>query len=411
MKKENTFDIETIRKEFPILSTRVNGAPLVYLDNAATTHMPSRVLDKYIEHYHLSHANVHRGVHSLSAKSTRNYEEAREKVACFINAANPDSIIFTKGTTEAINTVAHGLEHLLKPHDRVVVSAMEHHSNFVPWQQLCKKTGARLHIVGLTESGDIDLHALRTCLQQPAKIVAMTCCSNVLGTMTPVEEIITLAHAAGALCLLDGAQVMRHRIADMQAWGCDFFCFSGHKMMGPTGIGVLYAAPEALPMLNPIEFGGEMVNQVTAGYTTFASAPLCFEAGTPNFVGAIMLGHAIDFIQQCGREEIWLYEDFLLDQAELLLHEIDGIKILGNPQRRCGSISFVFDDVHPFDLCLLLDQMGIALRSGNNCAQPLLHDVYGVKSVTRLSVAFYNSISDIERAVEAIKKTLPLVKQ
>ncbi len=403
-------NVDEIRKQFPILSTQNHGHPLVYFDNAATTQMPEVVLNKLIEHYHTSNANVHRGVHSLSQKSTTDFEEAREKVTRFIGAESSNSIVFTKGATEAINKVALGIEGRIKAGDRIVVSMLEHHSNFVPWQQLCERTGASLIVVDLNESGDIDLEKLQEILYEPTALVAVTACSNVLGTVTPIQAITELAHTAGALCLIDGAQIMRHALINVQSIGCDFFCFSGHKIMAPTGIGVLYAAPHAVDVLEPVEFGGEMVDTVSTERTTFAKEPLCFEAGTPNYVGAIMLGYALDFLTACGREDIVLHEEALVGYAEDVFAQIEGLQILGSPQKRAGCLSFSVDRVHPFDLCLLADKLGLALRSGNNCAQPLLHEYLGLQNVARASFAFYNTFEEIDHAAGIIERVIPLVK-
>jgi cysteine desulfurase/selenocysteine lyase len=407
----NMFDVEKVREDFPILSQKIWGKPIVYLDNAATTQMPEPVLRAAIEHYHTANANVHRGIHRLSELSTEGYERARHEVASFINAPDDGEIIFTRGTTDGINMVACGLEHLVGPGDRIVVSILEHHSNFVPWQQLARRTGAEFVVVGLTDTGDIDMDTLASCLDSRTKIVGMSCCSNVLGTVTPIEQIVKMAHEAGALCLLDAAQIMRHRIIDVQKTGCDFLSLSGHKMMGPTGIGVLYVASILRNSLSPCAFGGEMVDEVSIEKTTFEMAPLRYEAGTPNYVGAIMLGRAVAYLTSVGRADIARYEDELITYAEDGLRGIEGLHILGKPQHRSGCISFVVDGVHPFDLCAMVDKFGIALRSGNNCAQPLLRGVYEVSYVSRLSVAFYNTFAEIDQAIAAIEQVIPMVRR
>jgi cysteine desulfurase/selenocysteine lyase len=409
--RADMLDVEKVRRDFPILSHEVWGHPLVYLDNAATTQVPEPVLQTALEHYRCDNANVHRGIHRLSELSTQSYESARHRMAEFIDAPDDGCIVFTRGTTDGINMAAIGLEHLVGPGDRIVASMLEHHSNLVPWQQCAKRTGADFIAVGLTEEGDIDLHALEEALVFGAKIVAVSCCSNILGTVTPVERIVEMAHRAGALCLLDGAQVMRHRLIDVQAIGCDLFAFSGHKMMGPTGIGVLYVAPGIQSVLEPSAFGGEMVDRVSVKEATFEAAPLRYEAGTPNYVGAIMLGAAADYLESIGREDVAAYEDALISYAETRLASIDGLHILGSPRHRSGCLSFTVDHVHPFDLCALADKLGIALRSGTSCAQPLLEDVYGIPYVSRLSVAFYNTFGEIDRAAEALEQVIPLVRQ
>lgn len=405
------FEVEKIRCDFPILSREVWGHPLVYLDNAATTQVPESVLQTALDHYRCDNANVHRGIHRLSELSTQSYEKARRRMADFIGAPDDRCIIFTRGTTDGINLAACGLEHLLKPGDRIVVSMLEHHSNLVPWQQCARRTGADFIGVNLTPEGDIDLKALEEALVLGTKIVAMSCCSNVLGTVTPVKRIVEMAHEAGALCLLDGAQIMRHRLVDVGDIGCDLFAFSGHKMLGPTGIGVLYVAPCVHNLLEPCSFGGEMVDRVSLRETTFEAAPLRYEAGTPNYVGAIMLGAAADYLESIGRADIAAYEDELIAYAEVRLRSIDGLHVLGDPRHRSGCLSFTVDRVHPFDLCAMVDKLGIALRSGTNCAQPLLEQIYGISYISRLSVAFYNTFDEIDRAADAIERVIPLVRQ
>ncbi len=406
----SALDVSSIRRDFPILDTSVGSYPLCYLDNAATTQIPKPVLDHLVDHYATANANVHRGLHHLSSLSTTAYEHARAKAAAFVNAPDPDCIVFTKGTTNSINMVASGLSRRLKAGDKVVTTALEHHSNYVPWQKVCERSGATFRVARLDEAGDIDLEDLARCAEG-ATIVAATCCSNVTGAVTPFRDIVRIAHDADALCLLDGAQAMRHVLMDVQDVGCDYLCFSGHKMMAPTGIGVLYGTPEALDLLEPAEYGGEMVDVVRKEETTLQPVPLRLEAGTPNYVGAIMLGHAMDYLTSCNREAIRVYEDELLAHAERLLLALEGLQILGTPNRRSGCLSFSVDGVHPLDLCIMLDQKGIALRSGNSCAQPFLHGVLGIETATRLSVAFYNTREEIDRAVKAIEQTIPLVRQ
>lgn len=403
-------DIASIRRDFPILGTSVGTRPLCYLDNAATTQIPKPVLDHLLEHYETSNANIHRGLHHLASLSTAAYECARVKAAAFVNAADPDCIVFTKGTTNSINMVASGLSWRLRAGDKVVTTALEHHSNYVPWQKACERSGATFVVAGLDEDQRIDLECLARCAEGAA-IVATTCCSNVTGEVTPFRDIVDIAHNAGALCLLDGAQAMRHVLMDVQDAKCDYLCFSGHKMMAPTGIGVLYGTQEALEMLDPSEYGGEMVDIVRESGTTLQPVPLKLEAGTPNYVGAIMLGHAMDYLTSCGREAIRIYEDELLAHAETALQDIEGLQIIGNPKHRSGCLSFAVQGVHPLDLCVMLDQRGIALRSGNSCAQPLLHGALGIDHVARLSVAFYNTMEEIDRTAEAIRQTIPLVRQ
>lgn len=406
------FDVEEVRADFPILAQEVYGHPLVYLDNAATTQVPDCVLDALVTHYHTANANVHRGIHRLSELSTSAYEDARATVARFIGAPDTSCIVFTRGATDGLNMAAHGLEHLVGPGDAVVATMLEHHSNFVPWQQLAKRRGARFEAIGLDGNGDIDLAALESVLARGAvRIVAASCCSNVLGTVTPIERIVELAHAHGALVVLDGAQAMRHRAFDVAALGCDALAFSGHKMCAPTGIGVLYVAPAIQDVLEPSAFGGEMVDEVTVEATTFEKPPLRWEAGTPNYVGAIALERSIEYLEGIGLADIASYEDALVAHAVEALSDIEGLHVLGSPAHRSGCVSFSVEGVQPFDLCAMVDKLGIALRSGNNCAQPLLRDVCGTPYVSRLSVAFYNTHDEIDAAVQAVKKVLPLVTQ
>ena len=403
-------DVPAIRKDFPILERTVHGHPLVYLDNGATTQVPEAVVARIAEHYRTGNANVHRGTHFLAHASTERLEEARRRVARFVGAANDNCIVFTKGTTDAVNMVASGLRHAIGPGDRVVATILEHHSNYVPWQQLCLEHGAQFEVAQINEQGDLDLAALERLLRGGVKLVAVTGCSNVLGTVTPIEHIVQMAHDAGALCLVDGAQAMRHRVMDMQAIGCDFLCFSGHKLMAPTGIGALCGTPKALEMLAPCEFGGEMVDAVAQECTTFADLPLRLEAGTPNYVGAIALAEALDYLEGVGRENAAAYEDELVSHAEQALSAIAGVHVLGNPELRSGCVSFTVDNVHPFDLCSLADKLGLALRSGNNCAQPLLAEL-GLTSVARLSPAFYNTHDEIDCAAQIVERVVPLVQQ
>lgn len=405
-------DIEAIREDFPILKTQVHGHPLVYLDNAATTQVPVQVLDRVREHYLTSNANVHRGMHCLAHRSTEALEDARATVAAFIGAADDDCVVFTRGTTDSLNMLAAGLGHLVGPGDVVVTTLLEHHSNFVPWQQLCIARGAALRVVGLDERGDIDWDDYRAALSDDAgrvRIVACTGCSNVLGTAPDVARMSELAHDAGALFVLDAAQLMRHSVTRMADLGCDFIAFSGHKMLAGTGIGVLAGTRKAMELVCPRDFGGEMVDRVTAEETTWEKLPLRLEAGTPNYVGAIALAQACRYLEGIGREEVARREDALASHAVAELSRIPDLRILGNPDRRCGVVSFHMEGVHPLDLCTMLDLRGIALRSGHNCAQPLLASV-GLTSASRLSPAFYNTFEEIDFAVEQIGRASALLR-
>lgn len=406
---EENFD--RIRSDFPILSQTIGTRPLVYLDNAATTQVPDPVLETIMRHYHTDNANVHRGIHTLSERSTAALEQAREKARAFINAGDGSEIVFTKGTTDAINTAARALESTIESDSTIVVSALEHHANFVPWQQLCERTGAHFQVIPLDEHADVDLSELEKVLAtQKVALVAMTQVSNVTGTVNPIGEIVSLAHANGARMLVDAAQSIRHESVDVRALDCDLLAFSGHKMMAPTGIGVLYGKEELLAGLDPVEFGGEMVDVVTSKETTFEKPPLRFEAGTPNYVGAIALGAAMDYLEDVGREDIREREHELTLHAEKRLQEVEGLRILGSPRRRGGCVSFTIDAVHPFDLATLMDTQGFALRSGNQCAQPLLHETFGIQNITRLSPAFYNTFAEIDSCVDALKRVAPMLQ-
>ena len=405
------FPVETVRRDFPILGQSVKGCPLVYLDNGATTQMPEPVLQEIVRHYHTDNANVHRGIHTLSERSTAALEAAREKVRAYLNAKQAEEIVFTKGTTDSVNTLARALEPHIGEGDAIVASALEHHANFVPWQQLCLRTGAKFLVAPLDGNGDVDLGALgRLLSENRVALVAMTHVSNVTGTVNPVARIAGMAHEHGALMLVDAAQSIRHEEVDVRAIGCDFLAFSGHKTCAPTGIGVLYGRFEELEKLSPVEFGGEMVDIVTTERTTFEVLPLRFEAGTPNYVGARALGAALDYLEGLGRKAVRSWEHELLAYAEERLSAVEGLKILGHPAHRAGCLSFTVKDVHPFDLAALLDTQGVALRSGNQCAQPLLHETYGIQNVTRLSPAFYNTREEIDACIAALERVIPLLQ-
>lgn len=422
------FDVEKVREDFPILAAEVHGHPLVYLDNAATMQVSSKVLDRVREHYLTSNANVHRGMHYLAHASTDAYESARETVARFVGVPDSNGVVFTRGTTDALNMCAAGLAHLIQPGDRVVVSMMEHHSNFVPWQQMCAARGAEFCVVGLAENGDVDLDELARVLQGapskhgapapgaaaagtgPVRVVAMTGCSNVLGAVMPARKVADMAHAAGALFVLDGAQIMRHGRVDINELGCDFLATSGHKFGAGTGIGVLAGTMEAMELLHPRDFGGEMVAEVLPERTSFEELPLRLEAGTPNYVGAIAMAAACDYLTELGREDVATYEEKLVSHALEALSGIEGLHVLGAPAKRAGLVSFTIDDVHPLDLCTMIDTRGVALRSGHNCAQPLL-DWYGLSSVARMSPAFYNTVEEIDTAVALIERVAAMLRR
>ena len=403
--------INEIRKDFPILDQEVFGRRLVYLDNAATMQMPEPVLQSIVRHYRNDNANVHRGIHALSERSTRALEGARERVRTYINARSSDEIVFTSGTTASLNMIASAMVDTFRPGSAVLTTMMEHHANFVPWQQACKRSGHTFLAIPLDKNGDLDLRAFEALLSEnDVALVAVTHVSNVLGTVNPISRITELAHKHNALVVVDAAQSIRHEIVDVQAMDCDFLAFSGHKMGAPTGIGVLYGKLELLEKLEPVQFGGEMVDEVRVAGSTFASPPLCFEPGTPNYVGAIGLAAAMDYLEALGLADIQSRERQLVRYAEDVLEEIPGLHVIGSPVTRAGCVSFAMDDVHPFDLATMVDKIGIALRSGNQCAQPLLYEAYGIGNITRMSPAFYNTYDEIDVAVSALKRVIDLLR-
>ena len=402
-------DIEAVRKDFPILNTKLHQYPLVYLDNAATMQMPEPVLEKIVAHYHENNGNVHRGIHSLSQRSTDAMEKARETVADFMGADSSE-VIFTSGTTDSINQLAKMLEPQIGKGQQILVSAMEHHSNLIPWQQLCMKTGASLNIIPLDDKGDLDLHAMKKLLKKPTALVAVCWVSNVLGSVNPIGEIAVLTHEAGALLLVDAAQGMKLGKTNVKALDCDFMAFSGHKLGAATGIGVLYGKRSLLNQLNPVCFGGGMVGQVEYELASFTDIPGRFEAGTPNYAAAISLGAAVEYLSGLGLEKLAFQEESLTKQLCDELSTVEGLHILANPHHRSGCVSFCVDKVHPFDLGVMLDTLGFAVRTGHMCAQPLVES-FGVNSVIRVSPAFYNQPSEIGGLVSAIEKILPILRR
>lgn len=391
-----TYDVQTVRADFPILKRRVNGNPLVYLDNAATSQKPRQVIEALVRYYEQSNANVHRGLHTLAEEATEAYESARVKVARFIGA-EPTSLVFTRNTTESINLVAYawGLANL-KDGDRIVLSEMEHHSNIVPWQLVARLTGAQLRYVPFTPEGELDMEALESALEQAPKLVAITHVSNVLGTINPVEEITQKAHAVGAKVLIDGAQAVPHKPVNVAQIGCDFYAFSGHKMLAPTGIGALYARPELLEEMPPFMGGGSMIRKVTHDYTTWADIPTKFEAGTPNIADAVAFGVAVDYLQQLGMEAIQQHEQMLTEEALLLLSAEEDIVIYGprDARKRCGVVSFNFKHVHPHDVAQILDKRGIAIRAGHHCCQLIMRRL-DVTATARASFYLYNTMEEV----------------
>ena len=397
--------LEGIKKDFPVLNQIVNDEPLVYLDNAATTQKPLKVLAAIKDYYENDNANVHRGVHTLAERATEKYEAAREKVRQFINAKSTKEVLFTRGTTTSINWVAQFVGQILKAGDEIVISIMEHHSNIVPWQEVAKKTGAILKFVYLKD-GQLDMDDLRKKITNQTKFVSIAHVSNVLGTINPVEEITKIAHEHGAYMVVDGAQSTPHMAIDLQKMDVDFFAFSGHKMMGPTGIGVLYGKEELLNQFEPVEFGGEMIDFVYESHSTWTELPWKFEAGTPNIAGAIALGAAIDYIQELGIDQIHQHEIELIDYLMPKLQEIEGLKIYGPKDnvKRGGLIAFNIEGLHPHDVATALDMEGVAVRAGHHCAQPLLNYLE-TPATARASFYLYNTKADCDKLVEALKKT------
>ncbi len=403
---------DDLRADFPILGQEIHGQPLTYLDNAATSQVPEPVLNTLVDHYHRDNANVHRGAHALSERSTRAFEEARCTLASFLGAADSSEVVFTSGTTDSLNSLARLLEPTMGPKDRVVVTALEHHANFVPWQQLCRRTGATFEVAPLTAEGDLDQDALESLLAAGGvRLVCAAQVSNVLGAVTPIEGLATLVHAFGAQLVVDAAQAIRHEPLDVRASGVDFLAFSGHKMCAPGGTGILYARRELWDALFPVNFGGEMVDRVRRAETSFEGPPLRFEAGTPNYPGSIALAAAARYLEGAGREMISEREHELTARAESVLDAMDGVCVLGRPTRRAGCVSFVVEGVHPFDVATLLDARGVAVRSGNLCAQPLLHETLGIQNVVRVSPAFYNTEEEIDRFAEELERVLSILRR
>lgn len=401
--EKTTFDVESIRKDFPILSRKVNGLPLVYLDNAATSQTPRQVIDSIVNYYSRYNANIHRGVHTLSQEATDAYEEARQKLQKHFNAHKAHEIIFTSGTTHAINLVANGFASLLSDNDEILVSALEHHSNIVPWQMLCEKTGARMKVIPMDDNGILKMEEFESLLSEKTKLVFLNHVSNALGTVNPIKKIIEKAHAAGAAVLIDGAQAAPHIKADVQALDADFYTVSAHKMCGPTGVGILYGKEKWLKKLPPYQGGGEMIATVTFEKTTYADLPHKFEAGTPNISGGIAFGAALDYLNNIGFENIAAYEKELLDYATEKLLEIDGLRIYGVSEEKTAVISFNIEGLHPYDIGTIIDKLGIAVRTGHHCAQPIM-DYYKIPGTVRASFSFYNTMEEVDVFVAAVKK-------
>ena len=405
-----SFDIDNIRNDFPILAEKIYGKPLVYLDNAATTQKPRCVLDKITTTYATQNANIHRGIHYLSQKATLAHEAARQTIATFIGARSTNEIVFTRGTTESINLLASIFtDRFCQPDDEIVITQMEHHSNIVPWQMAAERHRLHLRVAPIDERGELRLDEFEKLLNHRTRLVAVAHISNVLGTVNPVKRIIEMAHAHGAKVLIDGAQAVAHLPVDVADLDADFYAFSGHKIYGPTGIGVLYGKEALLDTLPPYQGGGEMIQNVTFEKTTYNELPYKFEAGTPDFVGSVALAEALNYMDNIGREAIFAHEDHLLRYAEQRLREIPKMRIFGNAADKNSVISFLVGNVHPYDLGMLLDKTGVAVRTGHHCAQPLI-DLLGIPGTVRASVAFYNTCNEIDYFVEQLRRCLDILQ-
>ena len=398
-----SFNIDAIRADFPILSQQVNGKPLVYFDNGATSQKPQVVIDAISKYYQEINANIHRGVHTLSQLATDAYEASRGKIQNHINAKFSHEVLFTSGTTHGINLVANGFASILKSGDEVLVSALEHHSNIVPWQMLCEKTGAILRVIPMDENGELILSEFDKLLSNKTKIVTVNHISNALGTVNPIKYMIDKSHEFGAAILIDGAQAVPHLKPDVQELDCDFYVFSGHKICGPTGTGILYGKEDWLNKLPPYQGGGEMIKEVTFEKTTYAELPHKFEAGTPNIAGGIVLGTAVDYMNQVGFENIQIQEKELLEYGTKRLLEIEGLKIYGTSKDKTSVISFNIEGIHPYDIGTIIDKLGLAVRTGHHCAQPIMN-FFNIPGTIRASFAFYNTKEEIDIFVEALKR-------
>lgn len=402
-------NIQSIREQFPILNRKIHGKPLVYFDNGATTQKPLSVINRLNDYYAHENANIHRGVHHLSQEATSAYEEARITIQKYLGAAHSHEILFTKGTTDGINLVAFSFGNLLSKGDEIVISAMEHHSNIVPWQMLCERQGCVLKVIPMSTKGELDMDAYAAMLNSKTKLVAVTHISNALGTINDVKNIISRAHDVGAKVLIDGAQSIQHIKVDVQELDCDFYAFSGHKLFGPTGVGVLYGKEAILNDMPPYQGGGDMIKEVTFEKTTYNTLPHKFEAGTPHIAGGIGLGAAFEFIASLDMEAIELHETELLDYATAQLKEIDGIKIYGEAANKTSVISFLIDGTHPYDVGTLLDKMGIAVRTGHHCTQPIMN-FYEIPGTIRASFAFYNTKEEVDLMIKALARIIPMLR-
>jgi len=400
--------LSSIRNDFPILDEQVNNHPLVYLDNAATTQKPNSVIDAISEYYRKHNSNVHRGVHSLSQGATDIYEKSREKLKSFLNARSNEEIIFTKGTTDSLNLAAVSLSHLIEKGDEIICTQMEHHSNFVPWQVMAKERGADFKVANLSESGELSTEELESLFSDKSKILAICHASNTLGTINDIKLITQIAHKHNIIVVVDGAQYIPHSRVDVQDLDCDIYAFSGHKLFGPTGIGVLYARSEILEKMTPYQYGGGMISEVGLSSTTYSKSPQVFEAGTPNIAGTAGLLPAIEYIDDLGYKFIHNHEMALLEYAENKMKAIPGIKFYGTAPQKVSLISFLINDLHPFDLGTMLDQMGIAVRTGHHCTQPIM-EYYNISGTVRASFAFYNTFEEVDKLVEGIEKAVKIL--
>ena len=407
IKKKET--LERIRDEFPILDQKINGEDLIYLDNAASTQKPKSVINAIKDYYENDHSNVHRGVHTLSVRATEAYENARAKVAEFLNSPNKHQIIFTKGTTDSVNLIASSVTNLIQEDDEILITSMEHHSNIVPWQELCKRTGAVLKIIPINENGELMIEEYKNMVSEKTKLISVVHLSNTLGTINPIEDIIEFAKSNDVITVIDGAQAAGHLPIDVQKLDCDFYLFSGHKIFGPTGIGVLYGKEEILNKMDPYQFGGEMILKVTFEETTYNDLPHKYEAGTPNIAGAVGIGASIDFINGLDRDLAHEHEMSLHDYALEQLEMIEGVRIIGNSKNKSSIISFVVDGIHPHDIGTIINQKGIAVRTGHHCTMPLM-DFYGIPGTVRASFSIYNNHSEVDKLIDAIKLAIKMLK-
>lgn len=405
-----TIDVEKLRKEFPILHQQVNGRDLVYFDNAATNQKPKRVIDALVEYYTGYNANIHRGIHTLAEKATKAFEQTRETARTFINASSPEEIVFVRGVTEAINLVASSYgKAFIKEGDEIIITSLEHHSNIVPWQFICEEKKAKLRVIPVSQTGELNMEAYKTLLSPRTKIVAVNHASNSLGTINPIKEIIKLAHEAGAVVLIDGAQAGAHIHIDVQELDCDFYCLSSHKMFGPTGTGILYGKKELLEKMPPYQGGGEMIKDVTFEKTTYNDLPYKFEAGTPNIGDVVAFRHAMEFISELGKENIAAHEHELLVYATERVSKLKGVKVIGTAENKVGVLAFTVQDIHHFDIGQMLDARGIAVRTGHHCTQPLM-ECFGIEGTVRASFSVYNTKEEVDQLVEGLERIINFMK-